>query len=307
MHDAKNKLINRRRMTVGCGMRADKCLALGVDARDGRWNVRWALFGQLSRENDPAYVEGLRKKVGRMHLWTSLAGSMAEQDQVACAIDLALPLDGKRIHRISARDQDAMLKSQLRGRLLNPAEPYEIVCDKTRGPSGEPQMLGAAARTHDVDEQYKFWQRTIRIPNPHLGSPAVALANVYLALYPENKRSLAVSRLLICEGAESTVACCMDHERVLETFYFRKIAGHGLGAPMVQQWQQMCKERYELKMAPVAVCVVPPQTGSDLVPVVEVWNPFEDARVVVAAEARATVEAYPDLSSIAFGMALQGA
>jgi hypothetical protein len=302
MQDGQSTLGRGRRLAVGCGMHEGKCLAIGVDSARGKWRIGWALYGELSRERDPAFIEALRRRVGRRHLWAPLVGEATGQE-VVCAVDLP----GGAGTRLSKGDQTAAVTTQLRARVLHPAEPYVITQSVFKGGKGKSHVLGAAARKKDVDEQYRAWRKVLGIRNPHLSSPAVALANAYFALYPTAKQQERPCRLLICEGPDGTLACCLDGGHLIDTLYVQKIPGQSVTAMHIHEWSETFEKRHALAGRSPLPCVVQTVHTDGFGDEVELWRPFDDAALDVAAEARDLIAAHPILAPIAFGMALQGA
>jgi len=229
----RNLNFRLRRWTVGCGIQGEDCLALAVRGRQGAWRIGWGMHGKLG---DRHFAKQLSPKVGRGVLGPPPADAAAEQETVVCAIDLSLRGADDKPAPIGAREQVSALRTQMLGRFSHAAEPSVIRGVSTRGPDGKTHLVGAIARRKTIDEDYQGWRRVMGIINTHIGSNAVALTNLYLALYPEDCRKATPCRILALEGRETTHAVLLDDWRLIDSIQYQMMANQRLAAALLDQW-----------------------------------------------------------------------
>ena len=292
-----------RRTTVGCGIQGEDCLALAVSGREGAWRIAWSLMGKL---DDADFARRLSAKVWRRPLWSPPLERRESSFLSVCGIDLSFG-GGKKKTALSAKEIQAALRTQVMGRHAHSTGETMICGLEMRGPDGERHLVGAANSQRLIRYSYEEWCGTMGIIHPHIGSSAAALANLYLALYPESKRRQNPVRLVVLEGRETTLAALLDDWRLLDAIQFRMMEGQRLDSLLLAQWISFLRERNHLQKAPLPCVVAFDGTGNSPEGF-EAWVPFENAWGVQADPATLdAMRADPDLASLAFGMALQGA
>jgi hypothetical protein len=291
-----------RRTTVGCGIQGGRCLALAVSGREGDWRIGWGLYGELGERR---FAKRLSGKVWRRPLWAPPVENGAGQGVVVCGIDLSIRSRDDKAGRIGARETAAALRTQVMGRFGHASEPATLCGLNVRGPENESHLVGAVARRDVIEHEYRGWRKDMGIINPHIGSNAAALANLYLALYPAARRRELPCRMLVLEGRETTHAVLLDDWRLVDSVQHLMIENQQLDT-MLDPLIQFFQDHHQLPVAP-APCVIEALGERTSDNSIEVWHPFLDSSAVVVDEAtRELMEAHPDLTPLAFGMALQG-
>ncbi len=320
--------LNRR--TVGCGIQGSQCMAMDVSGRAGAWRVKWALLGDLPNDEDPgdaSFVALLPKKVRRRSLWASLRGDDAIHQTATCGIYLGAEDEAKML---SSADRKQMMETQVRDHFAPmPDGVSEISCGLVLRGHHDRHMVGAAAWKHVIDDEFRFWRRRMRISNPHIGSIAAAIANLYLALYPEDRRKDLPCRMLVLVIGRYAHTVLMDDWRLIDSLQ-HLILNQQLNDELLGQWQMEFDHRRTYVTPP------PPPPDSPMSPLViagvpalgeeesfEVWHPFADGHnsdgsatqgaatgrqdMKIKTDAMALIDDQPQLAALAFGMALQGA
>jgi len=173
------------------------------------------------------------------------------------------------------------------------------------GPSGEHHLVGAAAHLDTIDQHYRVWKKTMNIINPHICSNTVALANLYLTLYPKSRREHAC-KMIVLEGRETTHAILMDDWRLLDAIHYQMMEGQCLDYELLDQWVRYFTERCQLKSDP-SPCIVSVSPPHHSMAELEFWSPLTEQPPTVRDETtQMLIQAHPDLAFLAFGMALQG-
>ena len=303
---AKSKLsMKLGRTTVGCGIQGDDCLALALAGNEGTWRIGWSLYGRL---DDRDFTRRLSRRVWRRPLWAPPFSSGPDDHLVICQIDLSFLARRKSdIGRMAAGEMMAALRTQVSGRFSQSPESSIIYGLDLRGPDGERHLVGSAVPRDVVQRTFEEWSGGVGIIHPHIASNAAAMANLYLALYPEQKRKQSCLRMLVLEGRETTLAVLMDDWRLLDAIQYRMMANQRLDEVLLGQWISFFRERNRLEDQPIP-CVVDSLDGSDACLSCERWAPFADGSAIIADETtRTDMRTHPDLAALAFGMALQGA
>jgi hypothetical protein len=291
-----------RRLTIGCGLQGEDCLAMAVKGRPAAWRIEWGLAG---KRHDPAFWRELRKKVWRRPLWAPPWESGVEQDMVVCGVDVHFET-GTRRGRVPASEQRAALRTQVMSRYAHVADPACLCGLELRGPDGEYHLVGAAARREAIRMNYREWRHGAGIIHPHIGATAAALANVYLALYPEEERRRQPWRMLVLEGRETTHAVLMQDWRLLDSIQYQMMPGQRLEPVLMEQWIQYSRERNRIA-EPLVPLVVASYDDSVNVPENMFWFPFKGLAPTMCGQGvEDLIASHPDLAPLAFGMALQG-
>lgn len=288
--------------TVGCGIQGDECLALAVRHRAGSWQVAWGVFG---KRGDPEFARTLKDRVWRRDLWAPPWDIHADQDMVACGIDMSFVKSSSKVG-LNPRAIKAAIRTQVIARYPNTTDPVSVFGLQVRGPEGTPHWVGAAAPRKVVDQSYRAWNRDMGIIHPHIASNAAALANVYLALYPETERKRSPTRMLVLEGRETTHSVLMEDWRLIDSLQYQMMHNQRLDMALIAEWGEYFRHRNEFSKTPVPLVLETDgteRTDDDL----EIWRPLDSAGGVrMDSSSRVLADKYPDLAALAFGMALHG-
>jgi hypothetical protein len=291
-----------RWLTIGCGIQADDCLALAVKGHAGEWRIDWGLFGT---RDDPGFARQLRGRVWRRQLWAPPWSGGAEQEMVVCGIDLQFYVS-EASARISASEKSAALRTQVMTHYAHASDPAFVCGIELRGPEGARHLVGAAAQRDAIRASYREWRQDVGIIHPHIASNATALANTYLALYPEDERQRQPVRMLVLEGRDITHAVLMNDWRLMDSIQYQMMPGQRLETVLLEQWIQYFQDRHQLNNAPEP-CVFESYDGIDAVPEYARWRVFTHAPPVRGDNTvLELMDQHPDLAVLAFGMALQG-
>jgi hypothetical protein len=208
--------------------------------------------------------------------------------------------------RPKAVEVAAAVRTQMMSRYAHAADPSILCSLQQQGPDGSTHWVGAVAMREVVKQTYREWNSGAEIISPHISSNAAALANTYLALYPEEKRAEQPVRLLILTARGGTHAVLMDGWRLLDSLHYEMVGAELLDPALVEGWIDFFASRNDFKGS-----VVPLVTGLGAEALageeVEVWRPMAAGGAVKAmSEGRSAIDAHADLATLALGMALQG-
>jgi hypothetical protein len=298
----RNVRARLKRLTIGCGIQGDHGLALAVRGREGMWSIEWGLFGT---RHDPQYARALSKRVWRRPFWGGSWDIGFEREVVTIGVDLSFvsAADGKQP---GTKEIKAALRTQLMARYPHPSKPSALIGVEMRGPGGERHVIGSVVEREAVQHSYKEWNEDVGILYPHVGCSALAVANIYLALYPESLRAKNPVRLLVLEGREITHAVLMDDWRLLNCIQYQMMQNQKLDRPLLEEWIAYLQNDYALDTQPIP-CVLKSREGLDPDYLGEVWSPFQDeTRIKCDEPTLKLIEEHADLAPLAFGMALQG-
>ncbi len=285
------------RAVIGCGVQGVDCLAMSVSGAPGHWTVQWAKLGELG---DSDFAGNLSRAAGRTHLWTPPTEEGAAQMSFAGGIDLPV-LGGKKFGRA---ESIAALRTQVQGRMEQVAAPI-VISGLEMKDSDEKfsHWVGGGALRERIRLDYKNWRKRMGIINPHIASSPMALANLYMALYPPATIKSVPLRLIVLEGRLTTHAVLMNDWRFLDALECGMMEGQTLDAPLVKQWAEYAASRHALADSPVPIIIsLKEEAPFDC----EAWSPFGSESVTMSADVRNLVNGNHDLSAMAFGMALQG-
>lgn len=296
-----NIALRMRRTVVGAGVQDGQCLALAVGGREGAWRLRWGLHGRL---DDADFARRLRTRVWRRPFWAPPLGSGADQDMAVCAVDLSFR-DGQA-GRSRPHEVKAALRIQVSGRLMQSAGPLVLhgISLKDKAAGGR-HLVGAAAPRGLIDHSFRYWHREAGIINPHIGSNAAALANLYLALYPPQKRVDQPWRMLVLEGGETTHALLMNEWRLVDAIAYQMMEDQALNDVLLDSWLRFFSQHHNLD-TPIEPFVIEASSSRVQLTDCEFWRPFDDAPLKADPQTGKLIEMHPQLAALAFGMALQG-
>ena len=285
------------RAVIGCGVQGVECLAMSVSGMPGAWSVHWAKLGTLG---DSDFATNLSRAAGRTHLWTPPTEEGAAQMSFAGGIDLPM-VGGKKLGRPECI---AALQTQVHGRMEQVAAPIVIRGLEIKDSDEESShWVGGGALRERISLDYKNWRKRMGIINPHIASSSMAIANLYMALYPADTIKTVPLRLIVLEGRQTTHGVLMDNWRFLDALEYRMMEGQTLDAPLVKQWAEYAASRHSREDSPIPIVIsLKGEAPFDC----EAWSPFESAAVKMSTGVRELINDNHDLSAMAFGMALQG-
>lgn len=291
------------RVAVGCGVQGDDWLALAVRGHGMHWTVEWALQG--TRGDQRVYDE-LARKVWRRPFYVAPWEAGLDKEMSVSGVDVEFLLGGNN-KRPRAAEVDAAVRTQMMGRFTHAAEPSVLCGLQAQGPDGQPHWVGAVTLQDVVKQTYREWKSGAGVINPHVSSNAIALANVYLALYPAEKRAEQPGRLLVLESRGVTHAVLMDDWRLVDSLHYEKVGTQELDPLLVAEWIEFFAERNEFRGS-VAPLIMGLGTEALAHEDVEIWHPLAAGGPVrVLTTGRLQINERPDLAALAIGMALQGA
>lgn len=300
---AKKKMTMRlKRTVIGCGVQGEHCLVLAAKGRPGAWKIDWALYGELG-DADSDFVRQLRKRVWRRPFWVPIVHPGEGQSVVVRGIELTSPDGGNQSSNMKTNKQSA-LRTQVMSSYGFATEDSLLRGVELQAEEGRNcHLVGAVARTEAVESEYKGWRQDVGIINPHIGPNAVALANLYLALYPENGAGNDNDRMLVLVGREVAHAVLMRDWRLIDSVQTPILANQDT-ENLLQMLRQHFAESHASRKPAVPCVIDTPNLGSCEA---EIWSPFAaDSVVFPERTTRDLVETHSDLAPVAFGMALQG-
>jgi len=302
---------------VGCGVQGGDCLALDLSsAKDGRLTVNWALAGALGNLD---FAKTLSKKVGGRHFWVSPSEAGGLQLEAAKAVEL--PKHGGTDKATVAGYYSTQVKSGF------VSDDVVVGGLKMLDPQSKPKKpefhhVGGGALVGNVKQDYLSWYSLMKIRRPHVASSALALANTYLALYPEERRREKPLRMIVLNGRSLHRAILMDDWKYVDEVMQSRMndeldtqaAVDGRAAGWINHFKALHPEVFFVKKdrseppeersaEPLIVRRYPEETS-----VYELWDVWAaNGRMTeLKPEIDEAVRVNCDISPVAFGMALQG-
>ncbi|MGN0854790.1 MAG: hypothetical protein ACI4R9_04640 [Kiritimatiellia bacterium] len=299
-----------KRGVVGCGMQGRDCLALGLKtAKRGKWLVEWSLAGAL---DDGVFASELAKLVGKNHFWVSPREEGGLQVEIARAIEIPGAKSMTQGERIG------FFTTQIKNCFVNETVVYGGI--RVKGALAKDGVVangvhnvGAGAIKDNVKRDYQDWYSGMKIRRPHIASTALALANAYLALYPEEKRRAEPLRLVILKGRSVYRAVLMDDWRYVDEVLLPRMEGDDAGRFVVEgrvnSWIDYLKAQHPAlvegrEIKPLAITVA--ETWKSTYEHWDFWGEYAQERIEMTGETAQALLENRDIAPIAFGMALQG-
>ncbi len=295
---------------VGCGVQDKYCLAIDLSqGKGGKWTVHASLAGTLG---DEAFAAGLSKMTGRRHFWVSPSEEGGLQVETAHAIEiLEAGVAGK------GRGKDFFL-TQIRSRFVNETVVFGGM--RMKGSSVEKGVVkkevhpvGGGAIQDNVKRDYHTWYAKMGIRRPHIASTALALANAYLALYPQEKRRANPLRLVVLKGRSNYHGILMDDWKYIDEVLLPRMEGDDVAINVIKSrmdgWIDYFKRQYpgligERTIDPLIIAVkenpVSDYEHWDF------WGEYAMDRIDMTEAVAERILSNRDIAPIAFGMALQG-
>lgn len=297
---------------VGCGVQGNKCLALDLSqGKGGMWSINWSLAGQLG---DEKFAEQLSRLTGKRHFWVSPSEEGGLQVETVRAIEI---VDGEGVKNGARED---FFRTQIKSRFVNETIVFGGLRMKGEGESMRGGVttkvihnVGGGAIKDNVCRDYHYWYSTMSIRRPHIGSTALALANAYLALYPEKVRRTKPLRLVVLKGESVYRAILMDDWKYIDEVLLPRMAGDDVSVEVIRGrmggWIDYFRRQHpgvvaEREIEPLVISVKE-KPVSDY----EHWDLWGEQAMDKIDMTGAVAEAIlrnRDIAPIAFGMALQG-
>jgi hypothetical protein len=271
-----------------------------VRGKHRKWRIDWGAYGDL---NDRAYSANLKRCVWRHPLWAPPFEQGMEQETVTCGIDLSFASDTKG-KRPSQSEMRGALKTQLEERYTHQNQESVVCGVELSGPDGSLHLVGAMGVAATIRASYDIWRRQIGVLFPHIGSNAVALANAYWALCPDDARS--DGRMLVLDGRHKTHVLLMDQWRLIDSIEYRMVHDQKLDDNLLRHWEQFFVEHHLGLSNLAAPCVLSKGGRAVSEDDLKTWSPVDTLAAYAQGVAKDLIETYPDLAVLAFGMALQG-
>ena len=295
---------------VGCGVQGVNCLALDLSqGKGGRLAINWSLAGQLGDSN---FAARLSKLTGSRHFWVSPSEEGGLQVETTCAIEIPEGmLAGK-----GARDD--FFLTQIKSRFVNGT----VVFAGLRMKGGEMRegvaalgvhSVGGGAIRENVKRDYLNWYSVMGIRRPHVASTALALANAYLALYPEEKRRSHPLRVVILKGHSVYRAILMDDWKYIDEVLLPRMEGDDATVEVIEGrvkgWIDYFNAQHpglveNRKIEPLVISVS--ETYKSPYEHWDLWGEYAMSRIEMTETTAEAILSNRDISPIAFGMALQG-
>ena len=295
---------------VGCGVQGNKCLALDLSqGKGGKWSINWSLAGDLG---DEVFVKTLSRKTGKRHFWVSPSEEGGLQVEAALAIEIPEGVD------VSKGSQQDFFLTQLNSRFVN----EEIVCGGLRvkgaGVKGGTTVkcvhnVGGGAIRDNVKRDYSNWYSKMSIRRPHIASTALALANAYFALYPDEKRRALPLRIVVLKGEHVYRAILMDDWKYIDEVLLPRMEGDDANVDVIgvrmDGWVDYFRRQHpdvvaDREITPLVIAVK--ETSVSGYEHWDLWGEGAMDRVDMTEEVAGPILSNRDIAPIAFGMALQG-
>ncbi|MBO7207253.1 MAG: hypothetical protein J6W10_06530 [Kiritimatiellae bacterium] len=290
---------------VGCGVQGENCLAMELgQGKNGKWDINWSLAGE---SGDGLFTDRLSKLVGRRHFWVSPSEEGGLQVETSQAIEIP---DVSLIKKGGIKD---FFMTQIKSRFVNET----IVLGGTRMKAKESDgknlhNVGGGAIKDNVTRDYLNWYK-MGIYRPHIASTGLAIANAYLALYPEARRKDIPLRLITLKGRSVHRAVLMDDWKYIDEIVLPRMEGDDANeatiAVRIQGWID-----YFSRQHPVLV------EGRTIVPLViavsehpvskydhwDLWGEYAMDKIDMTEAVAEAILSNRDIAPVAFGMAMQG-
>ena len=295
---------------VGCGVQGDKCLAIDLSkGRRGKWSVNWSLAGDVG---DEAFASLLSKKTGSRHFWVGPSEEGGLQVETARVIEIPDAAAASK-----ARSADFFL-TQIKSRFVNETVVFggmrmKGVDDGGRASTRAVHNVGGGAIKDNVKRDYRNWYSKMGIRRPHIASTGLAIANAYIALYPEEKRRANPLRLIVLKGRSVYRAILMDGWKYIDGLLLPRMEGDDASRHVIegrtQGWIDYMNKQHpslagDRRIVPLVISVAEAHVSTyehwDL------WGEYAMDRVDMTESVAEAILANRDIAPVAFGMALQG-
>ena len=173
--------------------------------------------------------------------------------------------------------------------------------------------VGGGAIKDNVKRDYRNWYSKMGIRRPHIASTGLAIANAYIALYPEEKRRAMPLRLVVLKGRSVYRAILMDGWKYIDEVILPRMEGDDASRPVIegrtQGWIDYMNRQHpslagERKIVPLVISVAEAHVSAyehwDL------WGEYAMDRIDMTESVAEAILSNRDIAPVAFGMALQG-
>lgn len=298
---------------VGCGVQGTSCLALDLSqGKGGKWTINWSLAGELG---DEEFASRLSKKTGRRHFWVSPSEEGGLQVETATAIEIPEGI------LAAGENVEDFFVTQVKSRFVNETIVSGGVRMKDDGEQtgvaakSKPSIhnVGGGAVKDNVKRDYLNWYRKMSIRRPHIASTALALANVYLALYPVMKRKANPLRLIVLKGRSVYRTILMDDWKYIDEVLLPRMEGDAENVTAIEDRMQGWIDYFTRqhpglvegrKMDPLVISVK--ETHVSEYEHWDVWGAEAIDKIDMTEAVAEPILLNRDIAPIAFGMALQG-
>ena len=292
---------------VGCGVQGASCLAISLSqGRRGKWSIDWSLAGELG---DLEFAATLSRRTGKRHFWVSPSeegGLQVETSQQIEIPDAALAKKGAK--------KDFFL-TQIKSRFVD--ETVMLGGMSTKGPDRDAgsvvHNIGGGAIKDNVKSDYRAWYSKMHIRRPHIASTALALANAYLALYPQEKRLAKPLRIVVLKGRSVYRAILMDDWKYIDEVLLPRMDGDDASVSVIEARMQGWIDYFNRQhpglagsrtMEPLVVSVR--ETHVSDYEHWDLWGEYAMDKIDMTESVAEAILSNRDIAPIAFGMALQG-
>ena len=294
---------------VGCGVQGDKCLALDLSqGKGGKWSVNWSLAGVLG---DEAFASRLAKLTGKHHFWVSPSEEGGLQVETAQVIEIP---DSE----FAKKARNDFFLTQIKGRFVNETIVFgglrvkDAVIENGIAVKAIHNVGGGAIKDN-VKRDYQTWYSKMGIRRPHIASTALALANAYLALYPDKERRANPLRLVVLKGRSVYRAILMDDWKYIDEVLLPRMEGDDATvddiARRMDGWIDYFQRQHAgfvegRTIVPLVISVKEPHVSS-----YEHWDLWDEQamkKIDMTGEVAEVILENRDIAPVAFGMALQG-
>ena len=295
---------------VGCGVQGSKCLALDLaQGRGGRWSIGWSLAGE---QGDEMFASRLSKLTGNRHFWVSPNEEGGLQVETAKVVEI--PGD----ERVGKGAREDFFLTQIASGFVNEKIVYGGMRMKgvDHGAENSARVthnVGGGAIKDNVKHDYRFWYSKMSIRRPHIASTALALANAYLALYPQEKRLATPLRLVLLKGRSVYRAILMDDWKYIDEVLLPRMEGDDASKNVIEGrmngWIDYFTRQHPgiadtRAIEPLVIAVAESHVSDyehwDL------WGEYAMEKIEMTESVAEPILANRDIAPIAFGMALQG-
>ena len=295
---------------VGCGVQGDKCLAIDLSkGGSGKWSVNWSLVGDVG---DEAFASLLSKKTGSRHFWVGPSEEGGLQVETARVIEIP---DAAAVSKAQSAD---FFLTQIKSRFVNETVVFggmrmKGVDDGELASTRAVHNVGGGAIKDNVKRDYRNWYSKMGIRRPHIASTGLAIANAYIALYPEEKRRANPLRLIVLKGRSVYRAILMDGWKYIDGLLLPRMEGDDASRHVIegrtQGWIDYMNKQHpalagDRRIVPLVISVAEAHVSAyehwDL------WGEYAMDKIDMTESVAEAILANRDIAPVAFGMALQG-
>lgn len=296
---------------VGCGVQGKDCLALSLSqSRNGKWAIDWSLAGKIGDED---FASRLSRKTGSRHFWVSPSEEGGLQVETTKMIEIP---EGALAGKTSLQD---FFQTQIKSSFVN--ETVVVGGMRARGAVIQAGVaakaaihnVGGGAIKDNVKRDYHNWYSIMGIRRPHVASTALAIANAYLALYPEERRLAVPLRLVVLKGRSVYRGILMDGWKYIDEVLLPRMEGDDANKNVIEGrmngWIDYFRRQHpglvgDREIVPLMIAVHESHVSDyehwDL------WGEYALDRIDMSGEVAQPILENRDIAPVAFGMALQG-